>query len=246
MSLHDLPPELLARVLMHFSLPELKLLKAVSRATANACRRMLRSTEWSQNVNEFDMAEEVSTQCNYKLPMVVSIYEGYFEHGFQLLATVYKLKIKTIKESQDYIDSADRTQWDCDHVDANSNDIVIVEMCIEIHGKGIFGSVWTLRRMIQEHMRKHASQAIWRGETADQMLTYNWKADKDGDFYYDLTMDVDKQTRVSDILYNICPVTEISKGVWEVNKTPCPDHYGYKHDYMNVIEMCQMGLDLFV
>ena len=241
-----MPPELLASVLMHFSLPELKLLKAVSRATANACRRMLRSTEWSQGVNEFDMAEDVSTQHNYKLPMVVSIYEGYFERGFQLLATVYKLKIKTIKESQDYIDSADRTQWESNRIDANSSDIVIVEMCIEIHGKGIFSSVWTLRRMIQEHMRKHASQARWRGETADQMLTYVQKVDKGGNFEYDLTMDVEKQTRVSDILYNINPVTEISKGVWEVNRTPCPDHYGYKHNYMNVIEMCQMGLGLFV
>ena len=246
MLLHNLPPELLASVLILFSLPELKLLKAVSHATANACRRMLRSAEWSGGLNEFDMAEEISTQHNYKLPMVVSIYDECFARGCQLIATVYKLKIRTVKENQDYIDSADRTQWNCDQIDVNSNDIVVVEMCIEVHGKGIVGSVWTLRRMIQEHMRKHAWEDSVRGEKADKMLPYTLKDNMNNVFVYDCTIHIDNQTPLSDLLYNINPATEIRKGVWEAHRTPCPDNYGYKHRNMNVIEMCQMGLDLFV
>ena len=247
MSWRDLPPELLAKVLTHFSLPRLRLLKTLSHATASVCRRVLLSEEWSKGTNYYQMEEEIKTQYHsYKLPLVVSIFFDDFEYDDWLLATIYKLKLKKINSEGNFLDASDASHWTDDNMCNDINDTIVSDMCIEVHGQGIAGSVWTLRRMIQEHMREHGCNDFVRNTKVNQICTAVEGNKVVEYFSASSSYTNSKLITVKEMLVNMSPVTKITTGEWKLHEAPYSGECGSDHCLMNVFSMCSAGLDLFV
>ena len=230
MSWQSLPPELLVHVLVHLNLPRLRLVKAVSHATANACRRTLRSDEWRSDENLDAMDAELKTKIDYKLPMTVCFFPYHLDT--KCLATIYELKLLRTDSDGVYYDLRNNG-WNR----TRDDDPVytwVGAMCIEVHGEGIAGSEHALRKMMQSVLRKRGKSQFSKGELADRLTDRAECAVADG------------RMRLHDLLAQICPVTEVQKGRWEALEAPrsCEDHCG--QNFMSVWEMCEMGLDLFV
>lgn len=222
----SLPPELLVHVLVHLTLPRLRLVKAVSRATANACRRALRSDEWRSNKNLDAMDAELKTKIDYKLPMTVCFFPNTL-NKHKCLATIYELKLLRTDSDGAYIDLRKRRNW-CDNQDDDSTQTWVGAMCIEVHGEGIAGSEHALRTMIQSVLRERG-ECQYADELADTLTPH-----------YDKFGGLKEQMPLQELLECICPVSEVQKGRWKVHDSPS------HQDFMSVWEMCAMGLDLFV
>ena len=226
MSWQSLPPELLVHVVVHLALPRLRRLKAVSRATANACRRTLRSDEWRSDENLDAMDAELKTKIDYKLPMTVCIFPAALKH--KCLATIYELKLLRTDSDGAYIDLRKRRNW-CVIPDDDSTQTLVGAMCIEVHGEGIAGSEHALRTMLQSVLRERGT-CQHSNKLADTLTSD----------YVKFGADAQEKMSLHALLGEICPVTEVQKGRWEVHDSP-------SHEYsMSVWEMCAMGLDLFV
>ena len=241
-----LPPELLAHVLARLSLPQLRLVKAVSRATANTCRRVLRSDEWCVDANWYHMQEELKAQySSYKLPMTVSMFDEDFDDGHQCIATVHRLKLGRMNAADcELLDTRNVEEcWSVERLDDKSIDTIILDICIEIHGRGIAGSEYMLRRMIQDAMREHGNENAIRLRKADKIHTAQEEARLSGEFRFGMEAE---QMSLTDLLFNICPATEITKGYWEVHDAPHSAQSGRESCPMTVLTMCGMGLRLFV
>ena len=254
----SLPPELLAHVLAHLTLPRLRLLKAVSRATAQTCRSVLRSPEWCKGTNRFEVEEELKTQSHsYKLPMTVSLFHDDFEDGHKCIATVHRLKLLRMNDNGGYQNTrGGAREWE--HVGRHNNDpttTIVGEMCIEIHGEGVVGSEYALRNMLQEVMRQRCCGDACARRTAAELNTSrivwscSWSGRESCDKKIRPASDATRpEMSLHDLLEEICPATQIAQGVWAVHQMPCSMQGDgeYEHCVMNVIEMCRMGLDLFV
>jgi hypothetical protein len=250
MTWHSLPSDLFAKVLLHMSLPQLRLLKAVSSATANTCRAVLRSKEWclngNMNGNLFYMDEELKTQCSsYKLPLKVTIFHDRFKEGCKCIATVYRLKLLRMTDHGVMLNPRDIHEWSGERQLDDSIDTIIGDMCIEIHGQGIVGSEYSLRRMIQQMMRVHGSDNVDRGSFADKLNTIQ-EADVDEYGNYSVGGKGNDELPLNTLLSNICSASEITPGRWEVHEAPFSGQNGRDFCEMDVLTMCQMGLGLFV
>ena len=241
----SLPPELLVHVFAHLTLPRLRLLKAVSRATAQTCRSVLRSAEWCKGTNRFEVEEELKTQSHsYKLPMTVSMFHRDFKDGHKCIATVHRLKLlRLLEDAGDYLNTRDRKEWEYERLNDDSTFTVVGEMCIEIHGEGVVGSEYALRNVLQEVMRQRGRTKFSRGLKADELNGSYEDVDEDGEV---CVTRGGTEMSLHDLLRNICPVTEIAHGVWEVHQEPCSMQGEYEHMSLNVLDMCKMGLGLFL
>jgi hypothetical protein len=241
----SLPPELLGHVLLHLSLPQLRLVKAVSRATANTCRRVVRSYEWTDDTrfNCFYMNEEMKTQfSSYKLPMTVSLFDEHFDDWHKCIATVHKLKLGRMKAFGELLNAHDREVWSPRSLNDDSTDTIILEMCIEIHGRGIAGSERALRRMLQQALREHGNDDDAH-DTSDEVNTILEVRDQNGDACIVARPEGDKMS-LTTLLQNICPATQLRKGKWTVHRAPFSQVWNSCD--MNVLHMCAMGLNLFL
>ena len=232
MSWQSLPPELLVHVLVHLNLPRLRLVKAVSRATANACRRTLRSDEWRSDDENLDaMDAELKTKIDYKLPMTVCFFPRDLK---TCLATIYELKLLRTDSDGVYHDLRNNG-WNRTR-DDDPVYTCVGAMCIEVHGEGIAGSEHALRKMMQSALRERGHSRFAQGELADRLTGA-----------YDVQgATKQERMRLDDLLAQICAVTEVQKGRWEAHEAPCPCECDYDQHFMSVWEMCEMGLDLFV
>lgn len=169
----ELGPELWQLVLGHLSLMQLRLLKTVSRGMANHCRRVLRSEEWQTwRANEHALEMEVATQAplNYSLPLPVVFLEDHLvtEAGM-CFGTIHRLKLKLFNrrdETASAPDSLCLSNWSHRNLeDDGMYDIRVVDMLIDVHGHGLCGSEYALRRVLADAM--------------DQTITANCKSFKE-------------------------------------------------------------------
>ncbi len=159
----ELRPELWQLVLGHLSLMQLRLLKTVSRGMANHCRRVLRSTEWQAwRANEHALEMEVATQAplSYALPLPVTFLEDYLftDDAGQCFGTIHRLKLKLFNRSDETArapDSLCPSNWSQTNLeDGGMYDIRVVDMLIDVHGHGLCGSEYALRRVLADAMEQ--------------------------------------------------------------------------------------------
>ena len=248
MSWHLLSPDLVAKVLGHMWLPQLRLLKAVSRSMATACRAVLRGNQSCDGPRWFHLTSELKTQqlSSYKLPLTVSIFDGDFDDDKKCIATVHRLKLMRINDDGDILNARDVHEWKDDRMRDDTIETVVSEMCIEIHGQGICGSEYTLRKLLQQVLRERGRNERARGQTADQVNAYIEEVDpKDGWCSLGKKRGA-KQMSLDTLLGQICPATELAKNRWEVHEAPFSLHEDHDYIPLSVIYMCELGLDLFV
>ncbi|MBD40746.1 MAG: hypothetical protein CMB11_10380 [Euryarchaeota archaeon] len=170
----ELGPELWQLVLGHLSLMQLRLLKTVSRGMANHCRRVLRSCEWQAwRANEHALEMEVATQAplNYSLPLLVVFLEDHLvtDDGM-CFGTIHRLKLKLFNrrdETASAPDSLCLSNWSHRTLeDGGMYGIRVVDMLIDVHGHGLCGSEYALRRVLADAMEqtitaaKHVKECI--------------------------------------------------------------------------------------
>tara|TARA_B100001063_G_C16704732_1_gene524545 strand:+ start:82 stop:861 length:780 start_codon:yes stop_codon:yes gene_type:complete len=159
---NELGPELWRLVLGHLSLMQLRLLKMVSRRMANRCRQVLRSEEWQAwRANEHALEMEVATQAplNYSLPLpVVFLEEHLVTDAGMCFGTIHRLKLKLFNhrdETAHAPDSLCLSNWSHNNLeDGGVYDIRVVDMLIDVHGHGLCGSEYALRRVLADAMEQ--------------------------------------------------------------------------------------------
>ena len=166
-----LPRELLLVILRHFSLARLRLLKAVCREMANACRATLRDEDWQCTpINHVAITAELQThRLSIKFPFTVSFFGEYFSRDEQCIGTVHELKLSCVNQNGYLLNyaAAPGVAWPWDPTDTERHEaeeqqledlgkmhqVIVTDMCIEVHGGGVCGSVDSLRRTLQEVVR---------------------------------------------------------------------------------------------
>jgi hypothetical protein len=261
---HWLPPELRRLVLQCLSLPQLRLLKAVSRAMASDCRAVLRSKAWQNNgANNHALQEELKTQLqSYRLPLTVSCFPRSFPINAPCLATVHRLRLARFDDGGEPLDADDVATWG--HKCNNNEDVytIVNEMCIEVHGHGICGSLTMLRQVLQEAMR--ARGVDWRHSEYYNKTHWTAKKVTEGLWKYEVTEDDEEggwslkerlcgKRRVAPeevptdmLLDNLVLVTEIRPGCWFTNQAPCTWESGFDGDELSPLYLCRLGSKLFV
>lgn len=261
---HWLPPELRRLVLQCLSLPQLRLLKAVSRAMANDCRAVLRSKAWqNKGVNNHALQEELKTQLqSYRLPLTVSCFPRSFSPDAPCIATVHRLRLTRLDDGGEPLDADDVATWG--HKCNDNEDVytIISEMCIEVHGHGICGSLTMLRQVLQEEMRARGVE--WRHSVYYNKTPWTAKRVTEGLWKYEVTEDdeeggwslkerlcgkrrvVLEEVPTDMLLENLVLVTEVRPGFWFTNETPCTMENGFDGGELDLLHLCRLGSKLFV
>ena len=166
-SWYSLSADLYVRILIRLPLHVLCGLKAVSRATANTCRRVLRSEEWQDmDQNEFDLRAALGgSPQQIQFPFTVSVLADYFggpgpdyqfnghEGDKYLLATVHRLKIMSFDNDAERVPFHEALRMNADDIRQ-----VLVDVCIEIHGYGIVSSEQQLRSVLETIVQRRGAR----------------------------------------------------------------------------------------
>ena len=248
---HWLPPELRRLVLQCLSLPQLRLLKAVSRAMASDCRAVLRSEAWQEiPLNLIALEAELKTQLHaYKLPLTVSVCSDYFPPEAPCIATVHRLKLARISHDEAASDVGPEA-WVKKYGPETREDTFtsITDMCIEVHGVGICGSETSLRIALQEELRRRGkdNKIDGREDYAQALWPYKIKHHSDG-WSMGYTGKHTDEVELDDLLSQMEVATEVRKGVWWRNEKPHSDQEGF--DYcgeLGLLALCRLGSKLLL
>mgnify|MGYP003323303615 CR=1 FL=1 len=186
---NPLPAELRHSILLHLSLTQLRLLKAVSRGMASDCRAVLRSEAWQDiPLNTIMLETELKTQLHaYKLPLTVSVCGRLFPPDAPCIATVHRLKLARVSPDEavsDVSPEAWMQRYGSERREAPFTSIT--DMCIEVHGVGICGSETSLRIALQEELRRRGwfkpadGKIDGREDYAQALWPYKIEVEKDG------------------------------------------------------------------
>tara|TARA_B100000963_G_scaffold205514_1_gene178928 strand:+ start:855 stop:1667 length:813 start_codon:yes stop_codon:yes gene_type:complete len=267
---HWLPPELRRLVLQYLSLPQLRLLKTVSRSMATDCRAVLRSRAWQiRGANYYAMEEELKTQLHtYRLPLLVSCFAKFFPRNAPCLATIHRLRLNRINSYGDALNADDVATWDAKHNDNSDVSTIVSDMCIEVHGHGICGSMTTLRQVLQDVVRARGVKGAASNRMGQEWTT---EALQEGLWKYEVTelgedeggwsvgprlcvpspsgkhLNSPDEVPTVMVLQEMEIVTFTRKGFFMDNE--CPSSMEEGRDYygnMDPLYMCQMGAKLFV
>lgn len=252
-----LPPELWQFVLGHLSLMQLRLLKTVSRSMANHCRRVLRSPEWQAwKANEHAMEMEVATQAaqNYTLPLTVALFANDLcADCDRCFATIHRLKLKLFTKNDDDDDdgppdSSKPSNWSYDHLEENGDyDIRVVDMLIDVHGRGLCGSEYALRRVLADAFEQRVSRGDG-GHGPDE------RAQGMCDTWFEEAVDDDNnpvwgggrvwrhkkhEWRFWRLLLEITPVTDVGGSYrWMAHRVTHQAQYGCERDDVDLLHLC--------
>lgn len=238
----EFPSELRHAILQRLSLPQLRLLKAVSRAMANNCRAVLRSEAWQEiPINLIALEAELKTQLHaYKLPLTVSIFSDFFPKDAPCIATVHRLKLGRVSYEEIACDVSPKVWTTVDDEDTFTN---ITDMCIEVHGVGICGSETSLRIALQEEMRRRGTSEPpgLKDHTADALWPFRIMLHSDG---WSLAHGNEwaNQVKLDRLLDRMEIATEVRKGVWWTHEPPHSDQNGFDHcGELSLLGLCQLG-----
>ena len=240
-----LPVELCQAILLHLSLPRLRLLKTVSRAMANCCRAVLRSEAWQEiPLNLISLEAELKTQLHtYKLPLTVSVCSRLFPTDAPCIATVHRLKLARINCDEVASDVSPEA-W----AKKEGTFTCITDMCIEVHGVGICGSETSLRIALQEELRRRGkdNKIDGREDYAQALWPYQIEPHEDG-WSMGHTGKHTDDVELDELLGQMEIATEVRKGVWWRNEKPHSDQEGF--DYcgeLGLLALCRLGSKLLL
>tara|TARA_B100001094_G_C18153153_1_gene784880 strand:- start:1091 stop:1906 length:816 start_codon:yes stop_codon:yes gene_type:complete len=268
---HWLPPELRRLVLQCLSLPQLRLLKTVSRSMATDCRTVLRSKAWQiRGANHYAMEEELKTQLHtYRLPLLVSCFPNCFPKTAPCLAVIHRLRLNRLNSYGDAVNADDVTTWGYTR-DSSDLSTIVSDMCIEVRGHGICGSMTTLRQVLQEAVRMRGVEGAswshqgteWTTEkVAEGLWTYEvteYDGEEEGNWSVGLKTSVSwpggkvlvkypEEVPTAMVLECLEFVTFTRERFGMDNECPCSMENW--HDYcgnMDPLYMCRLGSKLFV
>lgn len=249
----ELPPELWPLVLGHLSLWQLRLVKTVSRSMANRCRKVLRSEEWrSWTANEYALECEVATQAtrSYALPLKVIFFEDDLFYGDDVcVGTIHRLKLKLVRRGDGVqpIDSLLGYNWALHRLhDEGDYDIEVVDMLIEVDGRGICGSEYALRRLLADAMQQRTLLRDTSRITKERDLdacdtTIFQEVCEDGmPDYGEVQEDGGRQWRLWKLLEEINPVTHVREGPhgYMVHRVTHQNAYGRDRRNVDLLHLC--------
>ena len=249
----ELPAELWLVVLGHLSLMQLRLVKTVNLSMANRCRRVLRSTEWQDwSANEHAMACEVATQAtrSYALPLKVIFFEDDLFHDADVcVGTIHRLKLKLVRrgDSMRSVDSLLGTSWSLHHLhDEGDYGIEVVDMLIEVDGRGICGSEYALRRLLADAMEQRTLLRDTSQTTKERALdacdtTIFQEVEEDGTpGWGEVHEDAGRQWHLWKLLEEINPVTDVGEGHhgYMVHRLTHQDEYGRDRRNVDLLHLC--------
>ena len=248
----ELPPELWSLVLGHLSLWQLRLVKTVSRSMANRCRKVLRSEEWQRwTANEHALACEVATQAtrSYALPLKVVFFEDDLFHDADVCTgTIHRLKLKLVRRTDNVkaVDSLLGANWALYHLhDEGDFDIEVVDMLIEVDGRGICGCEYALRRLLADAMQQRRllrdTSTITKERDLDACDTAIFQeVDYDGTpDYGEVYEDGGRQWRLWKLLEEINPVTDVgNSNGYMVHRATHQAAYGRDRRNVDLLHLC--------
>ncbi len=252
----ELPPELCRAILHHLSLVQLRLLKTLSRATANHCRAVLRSEAWqSVPANFHALEQELKTQLqSWKLPLTVSCFPRHFPKEAPCLATIHRLKMVRL-DPFGYLDTTARAWEVRDSGEYRHYRTIITDMCIEVHGYGICGSETTLRQVLQQAIRDRGvcTGRYTHGWSTQVLRTQLWPFEVEADpddpdgGVWQLASAGGGEVPLNDVLESLKFAVEVRKGIWAAVDPP-PSLQADFDDWgrANPLHLCQLGSKLFV
>jgi len=253
----ELPAELWLVVLRHMSLMQLRLLKTVSHSMANRCRRVLRSKEWQAwSVNDYALECEVSTQAtqSYTLPMTVRFLDDHLQMR-PLRGTIYRLKLKLVRRVKTdvrAIDSLLASNWSLFHLeDPGDANVPVVDMPIDVHGYGLCGSEYTLRRLLADVVLGE-SHAVLNHRAADHLAQrlcdtrITQEVEEDGTPSWGDVAEDGCHMPLWQLLHHICPVTNIGGDLeWTMHRVTHQHQYGRDEAYLDLLHLCANFPSLF-
>lgn len=251
----ELPAELWLVVLRHMTLMQLRLLKTASHSMANRCRRVLRSKEWQEwETNDYALQREVATQAtqSYALPMAVRFLEGHLTAP-PLLGTIHHLKLKLGRRKKtDHapVDSLVGSNWTLHCLNENDNgyDIHVVGMFIEVHGHGLCGSEYALRRVLADvALKKHGFTHTLHAEAQRFLATTlvcnaQLTQDENEDGTHPGWSDVEDDgpgMPLWELLQSISPVTDVGgEDGWCMHRVTHQHQHGRNMHYVDLLHLC--------
>ena len=248
----ELPPELWSLVLGHLSLWQLRLVKTVSRSMANRCRKVLRSNEWQcWAANEHALECEVATQAtrSYALPLKVVFFEDDLFHEDDVCTgTIHRLKLKLVRRTDNVkaVDALVGANWALYHLhDEGDFDIEVVDMLIEVDGRGICGCEYALRRLLADAMQQRTllrdTSRITKERDRDVCdTTIFQEVYEDGTpDYGEVNEDIGRQWRLWKLLQEINPVTYVrDDNGYMVHRATHQNAYGRDRRNVDLLHLC--------
>ena len=246
----ELPAELWLVVLRHMSLMQLRLLKTVSHSMANRCRRVLRSKEWQAwSVNDYALEREVSTQAtqSYTLPMTVRFFDEHLQER-PLRGTIHRLKLKLVRRVKTDvrpIDSLVASNWSLFRLsDEGDVEVQVVDMLIEVHGYGLCGSEYTLRRLLADVVLG-GSHAVENHEAAEHLAQrlcdtrITQAVEEDGTPSWGDVEEDGCQMPTWQLFGHIGPVTNIGGELeWTMHRVTHQNQHGRDLAYLDLLHLC--------
>ena len=253
----ELPAELWLVVLRHLSLMQLRLLKTVNRSMANRCRRVLRSSEWQAwGVNCYALDHEVATQAtqSYALPMTVLFLEDYLT-GPLLSGTIHRLKLKLVRREEGddrEVDSLIGSYWSHLLLDGRGClGIVVVDMLIEVHGYGLCGSEYALRRVLADAVldnavfdkhRSFGNPGVMQNHIARECCDREFTQELNADGTPSLGSMEEEETiemPLPELLQHIAPVTDVGgKSGWMMHRVTHQNQHGRTMECIDLLHLC--------
>ena len=248
----ELPAELWPLVLGHLSLWQLRLVKTVSRSMANRCRKVLRSKEWQEwSANEHALTCEVATQAtrSYALPLKVIFFEDDLFHDADVcVGTIHRLKLKLFRHEGGArsVDAQLGTSWSLYHLhDEGDYGIEVVDMLIEVDGRGLCGSEYALRRLLADALK----QRTLTRDTSETTMNLDLSAcdtsifqevEEDGTpAWGEVHEDHGRQWRLWKLLEEINPVTDVGgPHGYMVHRLTHQDEYGRDRRNVDLLHLC--------
>lgn len=251
----ELPAELWLIVLRHLSLMQLQLLKTVSHSMAKRCRRVLCSSEWRDWIaNEYAMEQEVATQAakNYTLPLQVGFFEqesnGTAVHRALCFGTIHRLKLKLLSTSVDFPDpdSLVPSNWDWSNLSTirhgglnhNRYRIAVVDMLIEVNGRGLCGSEYALRRVLADVVDEAGAKTSVRAEEVCGANLVQYAHEDGSPDGGEIEDEEGNQMDLRDLLMHITPVTRVGTGLPISHRITHQNEQGRNRYYLDLLQIC--------
>jgi hypothetical protein len=248
---YELPDVIWLEILTCLTLAHLRALKAVSREMATHCRHVLRSEKWQNDGgNAIDLRYELkATTRQPTFPFTVSILDEYFggpgcRYGYDIregdgyvLATVHSMDIAFIDDDGNRVERAIGLKAESKNNELHSE---LVDVCIEVHGQGIFASELGLRIMLQALVVERGTSG-WpksRYSSAAQRIS-GWEIVDEDDGTQSRSIgdtEIDEMMTTIELLQHMNVMTETAKGKWMQNEMVCSDE-GYALTVLNAMRL---------
>jgi len=211
---------------------------------------VLRSREWrAWCANDYAMEQEVATQAakSYSLPLEVVFFEDHLVGSDACYGTIHSLKLKlhTRHATPTEPDSLLPSNWSWERLSHQRQSapgpdfgISVVDMLIEVHGRGLCGSEHALRRVLADALNERMvltpfGAKLVCGTKLDQYF------DDDGAPEGGQIVDDDgQQMPLRDLLEYIAPVTRVGDFCMKTHRITHQNERGRDRWCIDLLHVC--------